>query len=203
MTGLSSTAKEWLHLPGTSPGGGEESPWCYHHRSSSSPTCCSDHGHHLCPEEAQEERHLLHQSPEDQCMWTIKPCLLWQGMCVSSSFSSPFLSSLLSCLGNLHSCEAGNIGCGYLTSFYLWLDVWSRKDTSLEHWDSKVERRESRYWIGQSFRVLPAPIFYETQLIKIAFSPSIVKTLTQTTKFKLFWFRDIAVSHMPRILPDT
>lgn len=49
--------------------------------------------------------------PEDQCMWTIKPCLLWQGMCVSPSLSLPFLSSWSSGRGASHFSGAGNTGC--------------------------------------------------------------------------------------------
>lgn len=34
--------------------------------------------------------------------------------------------------------ETLDVGTGYLTSFCLWLDVWSRTDTSLELSDSRV-----------------------------------------------------------------
>lgn len=105
------------YLPGRSRGGGEESPGCHHNCSSSCSTCCPDHRHYLCPEEAEEERHLLYQSPEDQCMWAIKPCLLWQGMCVSSSCSPSSESSLSSCISALHAHESGKQNVGIWLHF--------------------------------------------------------------------------------------
>lgn len=50
---------------------------CSHCSNTSSTSRCSSNSHHVCSETAQEEKDILYQSSEDQCVWKNKPGLFW------------------------------------------------------------------------------------------------------------------------------
>ena len=69
---------------------------------------------------------------------------------------------------------------------------------SLELSDSRVYRRNSIYCLSGSFRIPPAPIVCEKQMIKIAILP-IVKTLREQNLSLLQYYAYCCISNVKNI----